>query len=54
MVIGRGGEKLKQIGTDARVDIERLLDAKTHLELWVKVKSGWADDQASLKSYGYD
>ncbi len=54
MVIGRGGEKLKQIGTDARVDIERLLGAKVHLELWVKVKSGWADDQASLKSYGYE
>jgi GTP-binding protein Era len=54
MVIGRGGEKLKQIGSDARIDIERLLGAKVHLELWVKVKSGWADDQASLKSYGYD
>jgi len=54
MVIGRRGEKLKQIGTDARVDIERLLDAKVHLELWVKVKAGWADEEASLKSYGYD
>jgi len=54
MVIGQGGEKLKHIGSDARGDIEKLLDAKVHLELWVKVKSGWSDDQASLKSYGYD
>ena len=54
MVIGRGGAKLKQIGTDARADIERLLGARCHLELWVKVKAGWADDKAALKSYGYD
>jgi len=54
MIIGQGGAKLKQIGTDARHDVERLLDAKVHLELWVKVKSGWSDDQSHLKSYGYD
>lgn len=54
MIIGHAGAKLKQIGTDARVDIERLLDCKVHLELWVKVKSGWSDDEARLKSYGYD
>jgi GTP-binding protein Era len=54
MVIGRAGAKLKQIGTDARADIERLLGSRAHLELWVKVKAGWADDKAALKSYGYD
>jgi GTP-binding protein Era len=54
MLIGTGGAKLKQIGTEARADIERLLAAKVHLELWVKVKSGWSDDEARLKSYGYD
>ncbi len=54
MIIGSAGAKLKQIGRDARLDIERLLGAKVHLELWIKVKSGWSDDQAHLKSYGYD
>jgi len=54
MVIGAGGERLKRIGTDARVELERLLDAKVFLELWVKVRSGWADDEARLKSYGYE
>jgi GTP-binding protein Era len=54
MIIGAGGAKLKQIGSDARADIERLLGAKAHLELWIKVRSGWADDQARLKSYGYE
>ena len=53
MVIGNKGEKLKVIGTEARLDIERLLEQKVFLELWVKVKSGWADDERALRSLGY-
>jgi len=54
MVIGSGGERLKRIGTEARHELEHLLDAKVFLELWVKVRSGWADDEAHLRSYGYE
>jgi GTP-binding protein Era len=54
MIIGSGGERLKRIGTEARHELEHLLDAKVFLELWVKVKSGWADDEAHLRSYGYE
>lgn len=54
MLIGVGGAKLKQVGSEARIDIEKLLAARTHLELWVKVKSGWADNAALVKSYGYE
>ena len=53
IVIGRKGEKLKKSGTEARLDMERLFDNKVHLELWVKVKSGWADDERALRSLGY-
>ena len=53
MVIGNKGEKLKTIGREARKDIEFLLDNKVFLELWVKVKSGWADDERALHSLGY-
>ncbi|TRW49601.1 GTPase Era [Aliidiomarina halalkaliphila] len=53
MVIGNKGSKLKTIGAEARRDIERLLDAKVNLQLWVKVKSGWADDERALRSLGY-
>ena len=54
MVIGEGGERIKRIGTDARRDLERLLEAKIYLELWVKVRSGWADDEARVRAYGYE
>ena len=54
MVIGAGGERLKRIGSEARQELEHLLDAKVFLELWVKVRSGWADDEAHLRSYGYE
>ena len=54
MIIGSGGERLKRIGTEARHELEHLLDAKVFLELWVKVKGGWADDEAHLRSYGYE
>ncbi|GJH41930.1 GTPase Era [Pasteurella canis] len=53
MVIGNKGQKIKQIGIEARADMERLFDNKVHLELWVKVKSGWADDERALRSLGY-
>jgi GTPase len=54
MVIGEGGEVLKRIGSEARVELETLLDGKVFLELWVKVRSGWADDERHLRSYGYE
>jgi len=54
MLIGAGGGKLKLIGSEARVDIERLLQARCHLELWVKVRPGWADSAALVRSFGYD
>ena len=54
MVIGEGGERLKRIGSEARQELERLSEGKVFLELWVKVRSGWADDEQRLKSYGYE
>ncbi|THU04073.1 GTPase Era [Lampropedia puyangensis] len=54
MVIGEKGERLKRIGTEARVELEKLMDAKVFLELWVKVRSGWADDATRLRAYGYE
>ncbi|CAD2225432.1 membrane-associated, 16S rRNA-binding GTPase [Pseudoalteromonas sp. 3J6] len=53
MVIGNKGEKLKVIGREARKDLEEMLENKVFLELWVKVKSGWADDERALRSLGY-
>jgi GTPase len=54
MVIGHEGERLKRIGSEARQELERLMDAKVFLELWVKVRSGWADNEEHLRSYGYE
>jgi GTPase len=54
IVIGDGGERLKRMGTEARTELERLMDRKVFLELWVKVRSGWADDDNRLRSYGYE
>ncbi len=54
IVIGKGGKRLKQVGTDARKDIKRLFGQKVFLELWVKVKDGWADDERALRSLGFD
>ncbi len=54
ILIGKKGTRLKQIGMDARVDIEKLLDTRVMLTTWVKVKSGWSDDDAALKNLGYD
>ena len=53
MVIGKNGEKIKVIGREARIDMEELFERKVYLELWVKVKSGWADDERALRSLGY-
>lgn len=54
MVIGDGGERLKRIGSEARQELETLFDARVFLEMWVKVRSGWADDEQHLRSYGYE
>jgi GTPase len=54
MIIGSGGERLKRIGSEARQELEKLMGATVFLELWVKVRSGWADDEAHLRSYGYE
>lgn len=54
MVIGDKGERLKRMGTEARTELEKLYDAKVFLELWVKVRSGWADDEARVRSFGYE
>jgi len=53
MVIGNKGERLKTIGQEARRDMEALFEQKVFLETWVKVKSGWADDERALRSLGY-
>ncbi len=54
MVIGQGGERLKRIGSEARQELEQLWGARVFLELWVAVRSGWADDESHLRSYGYE
>jgi GTP-binding protein Era len=53
IVIGERGERLKKIGQQARLDMQKLFDKKVHLELWVKVKEGWSDDERALSSLGY-
>jgi len=53
IVIGKGGNLLKRIGEQARKDMEQVLDCKVFLQLWVKVKEGWADDERALRSLGY-
>ncbi|MDC9706417.1 KH domain-containing protein, partial [Escherichia coli] len=54
MIICVQGAKLKQIPTEARMDMEKLFDGKVYLEVWIKVKSGWADNEAGLRAYGYE
>lgn len=54
MVIGQKGARLKDISTQARLDMERLFGGPVYLEVWVKVKSGWADNEAGLRAYGYE
>lgn len=54
MIIGDRGQKLKEMATEARLDMEQLLDTKVFLQCWCKVKSGWADDERIIKQLGYD
>ncbi|MDQ3272092.1 MAG: GTPase Era [Pseudomonadota bacterium] len=54
MIIGEKGEKLKRIGTEARHEMEALTGGKVFLEIWVKVRSGWADDEARVRTFGYE
>jgi len=54
IVIGDGGERLKQIGTLARQEMEKLFDGRVHIELWVKVRADWSDDERVLKQMGFD
>ena len=54
MIIGKNGEELKLIATQARIDMEKLFGGKVYLKVWVKVKSGWADDLRALKTLGYE
>ncbi|MFZ2989269.1 MAG: GTPase Era [Ideonella sp.] len=54
MIIGEGGDRLKRIGSEARQELERLMDAKVFLEIFVKVRSGWAATEEHLRSYGYE
>ena len=53
IIIGNKGDRLKKVGSQARVDMERMFESKVFLEIWVKVKEGWADDEQMLKSLGY-
>lgn len=54
MVIGQKGARLKDISTQSRLDMEKLFGGPVYLEIWVKVKSGWADNEAGLRAYGYE
>ncbi len=54
IVIGKNGEVLKDIGRSARIDMEKMFERKVHLELWVKVKEGWSDNESLMKRMGYD
>lgn len=54
IVIGKGGERLKEVGTRAREAMEKLFGVKVHVELYVRVKEGWADDDRALRSLGFD
>lgn len=53
IIIGKGGSKLKEIGKKARIDMEKMFQQKVFLQLWVKVKTGWSDDERALNSLGY-
>jgi GTP-binding protein Era len=54
MLIGKKGEKLKEIATQARLDMEKLFDGKVYLEVFIKLRSGWADDERVLRTLGYE
>ena len=54
IIIGKNGEMLKKIGTMARCDIEKMLDKKVYLELWVRVKNDWRNNNFLMKNFGYE
>ena len=54
MVIGNKGARLKEVSTQSRLDMEKLFGGPVYLEIWIKVKSGWADNEAGLRAYGYE
>jgi GTP-binding protein Era len=54
IVIGKGGERLREIGTKSRLQMERLFGSKVFLETWVRVREGWSDDEAALRAFGYN
>ena len=54
ILIGKGGSRLRSIGAEARRDMEDMFESQVMLKLWVKVKSGWSDDERALRSLGYD
>ncbi|MGN7725674.1 GTPase Era [Luteimonas sp. 22616] len=54
IVIGKGGTRLREIGSKARLAMERLFGSKVFLETWVRVRAGWSDDEAALKTFGYE
>ena len=54
IILGRGGEHMKRIASEARQDMEKLFDRKVFLQVWVKVKGGWADDSRLIKQFGYE
>ena len=53
IIIGKGGEQIREIGTEARIDMERLLGTKSHLDLRVKVRKDWRRDGSQIKRFGY-
>ena len=53
IVIGKGGAMLKKIGTNARYEIEKLIEGKCNLKLWVKVRKDWRDSDSQLRNFGY-
>jgi GTP-binding protein Era len=54
IVIGKGGDLLKMVGRQARLDLKEYFGQPVHLELWVKVKEGWSDDENAMRKFGYE
>ena len=54
IVIGKGGARLREIGSKARLQMERMFDARVFLQTWVRVRAGWSDDEAALRAFGYE
>ena len=54
MILGKGGERIKRIASEARQDMEKLFGGKVFLTVWVQVRGGWSKDAAHLRSYGYE